>query len=239
MFAQFRTQYPQGSIKTKMLPKVDGLHVFRATILHGEITLGTATAADTDIEVAEDRAIKRALMIAGITFDGNYGMKATLIGQSTNINALPSSSINSEFVSFAGNQQAVNTLATNHANSSPQPNYPSEFQSYQNNHQDTTYPDNDSYPSSYQPNYPNSEPTYEEPKPTKTAAIPEFTAEPVDLSDAISKIDVEMERLSWTKNQGRDYLLQTFNKRSRQQLTAAEMMQFLSHLKSLPTLPQH
>jgi hypothetical protein len=251
MFAQFRSQYPQGSIKTKMLPKVDGLHVFRVTILHGEITLGTATAADTDIEVAEDRAIKRALMIAGVTFDGNYGMKATLLGQATNINSLPSAAHNSDRPSFTNNQQVAiagthtqpsyetsdfqfNAQASSQSSyqANPQPSYPPSYQ-------DTAYLEQDNYPS----NYPESEPNYEEPqtpaKPVAVAPMPEFSSEPVDLSDAISKIDVEMERLSWTKNQGRDYLQLTFNKRSRQQLTAAEMMQFLSHLKSLPTTPQH
>ncbi|MFN5766028.1 MAG: hypothetical protein ACK470_16900, partial [Pseudanabaena sp.] len=72
------------------------------------------------------------------------------------------------------------------------------------------------------------------PTPSKTSA-PQISPEPVDLSDAISKIDVEMERLSWTKTQGRDYLLRSFDKKSRQQLTNDELLQFLSHLKSLPT----
>jgi hypothetical protein len=73
-----------------------------------------------------------------------------------------------------------------------------------------------------------------DPKPS----APQISAEPVDLSDAISKIDVEMQRLSWTKTQGRDYLVRTFDKKSRQQLTNDELLQFLSHLKSLPTPPR-
>jgi hypothetical protein len=76
-------------------------------------------------------------------------------------------------------------------------------------------------------------------RPTEISAskssAPQISPEPVDLSDAISKIDVEMERLSWTKTQGRDYLVRTFDKKSRQQLTNDELLQFLSHLKSLPT----
>ncbi|MFN9856958.1 MAG: hypothetical protein ACK556_02350, partial [Pseudanabaena sp.] len=64
---------------------------------------------------------------------------------------------------------------------------------------------------------------------------PIIAPEPIDLSDAISKIDVEMDRLNWTKPQGRDYLVRTFDKKSRQQLTNDELLQFLSYLKSLPT----
>ena len=44
-----------------------------------------------------------------------------------------------------------------------------------------------------------------------------------------------MERLSWTKTQGRDYLVRTFDKKARSQLSNDELLQFLSHLKSLPT----
>jgi hypothetical protein len=44
-----------------------------------------------------------------------------------------------------------------------------------------------------------------------------------------------MERLGWDRNMGRDYLQKTFKKRSRQQLADSELLQFLTHLKSLPT----
>ncbi len=46
---------------------------------------------------------------------------------------------------------------------------------------------------------------------------------------------VEMQRLRWTLEQGRNYLQQTYGKRSRQQLTSSELSQFLNYLKSLPT----
>ncbi|MDX1976646.1 MAG: hypothetical protein SFT94_03150 [Pseudanabaenaceae cyanobacterium bins.68] len=82
MYSQFRAQYPQGTIKTELLPhKVDGLHVFRAAIAAGEIILSTATAADSDLEVAEDRAVQRALVLAGIST--NSEMRATLMPPET------------------------------------------------------------------------------------------------------------------------------------------------------------
>ncbi|MFN9859960.1 MAG: hypothetical protein ACK556_18030, partial [Pseudanabaena sp.] len=72
MFAQFRSQYPQGRIQTEMLPKIDGLHAFRAIVSQGDAIMGTATAVDGDLELAEDRAVKRALTIAGIAFDNGF-----------------------------------------------------------------------------------------------------------------------------------------------------------------------
>jgi hypothetical protein len=44
----------------------------------------------------------------------------------------------------------------------------------------------------------------------------------------------EMQRLGWSLESGQKYLQDTYGKRSRQQLTHAELMQFLAYLRSLP-----
>jgi hypothetical protein len=59
----------------------------------------------------------------------------------------------------------------------------------------------------------------------------------IELSDA-DLILVEMQRLGWSLEQGKEYLQQTYDKRSRQQLTDAEKSEFLTYLKSLPTPAQ-
>ena len=61
------------------------------------------------------------------------------------------------------------------------------------------------------------------------------TASPVDLSDIIARTNVELKRLGWTNQQGRDYLVQTYGKRSRQLLTDGELLDFLHHLESEPS----
>lgn len=58
---------------------------------------------------------------------------------------------------------------------------------------------------------------------------------PIDLSDIIAQTDVEMARLGWSSQQGREHLEQTYGKRSRQQLTDEELLAFLLHLESQPT----
>ncbi|MEA5596385.1 hypothetical protein [Rivularia sp. UHCC 0363] len=58
--------------------------------------------------------------------------------------------------------------------------------------------------------------------------------EPVDLSDVIAKTDVELERLGWTPQQGREYLIDTYGKRGRTLLTEEELLDFLNHLESQP-----
>ena len=55
----------------------------------------------------------------------------------------------------------------------------------------------------------------------------------IELSES-DLILVEMKRLGWSIAQGREYLQRTYDKQSRKQLTATEITQFLSYLKSLP-----
>jgi len=59
--------------------------------------------------------------------------------------------------------------------------------------------------------------------------------QPIDLSEVIAKTDVEMERLGWTPQQGREYLINTYGKRGRTLLTEDEILDFLQHLESIPT----
>lgn len=236
MFAQFRSQYPQGRIQTEMLPKIDGLHAFRAIVSEGDAIMGTATAVDSDLEIAEDRAVKRALAIAGLAFDngfdnnyGNYGGRSpmlTQVSRESAINSLPSANLNAlgamgsgQIAEHNDSRPLTHTMQTIQAESAI--DYANE---YGGNEFLTEADEALSSPAR----------STEIPTPSKSSA-PQISPEPVDLSDAISKIDVEMERLSWTKTQGRDYLVRTFDKKSRQQLTNDELLQFLSHLKSLPT----
>lgn len=229
MFAQFRSQYPQGRIQTEMLPKIDGLHAFRAIVSEGDAIMGTATAVDSDLEIAEDRAVKRALAIAGLAFDnsfdhnyGNYGGRSpilTQVSRESSLNSLPSANFNAlEAVGSGQLAEHNDSLPLTHTTQTIQAESAID---YANEYRGTDH-------------LPETQVAFELPTPSKSL-VPQISPEPVDLSDAISKIDVEMERLSWTKTQGRDYLVRTFDKKSRQQLTNEELLQFLSHLKSLAT----
>ncbi|MEA5536330.1 dual OB domain-containing protein [Crocosphaera sp. XPORK-15E] len=53
----------------------------------------------------------------------------------------------------------------------------------------------------------------------------------IELSDT-DLILVEMNRISWTIEQGRNHLKQNYNKQSRQQLNSQEIQEFLNFLKS-------
>lgn len=73
-----------------------------------------------------------------------------------------------------------------------------------------------------------------EEKPTPPA-IPEMN-EPDDLSTLIAHTDVEMDRIGWTKQEGREYLKRTYKKSTRQRLDVDELMDFLNYLRALPSV---
>ena len=72
-------------------------------------------------------------------------------------------------------------------------------------------------------------------EPVKENTVTSLTPTPQDFSEIIAKSTVEIKRLGWTNDQGRDYLLQTYGKRSRQLLTDEELLEFLEYLENQPT----
>jgi hypothetical protein len=60
-------------------------------------------------------------------------------------------------------------------------------------------------------------------------------SQPLSFEEIIEQTNVELKRLSWGSNEGKEYLLKTYGKRSRQLLTDEELVDFLSQLKKMPT----
>ncbi|KYC40134.1 hypothetical protein WA1_29775 [Scytonema hofmannii PCC 7110] len=84
--------------------------------------------------------------------------------------------------------------------------------------------------------FPSRSPNLQEDTTTQaTTSKRKKKAEPVDHSDDIAKIGSEMQRLGWNTDQGRDYLVKTYSKRSRHLLTPEELKDFLKYLESQPT----
>lgn len=73
---------------------------------------------------------------------------------------------------------------------------------------------------------------------TPTKAPAKATKAPMDLSDTIAQIGAEIDRIGWTKKQGSSYLQDTYNKKTRVELTDEELFEFLDYLKSLPAKVQ-
>lgn len=71
---------------------------------------------------------------------------------------------------------------------------------------------------------------------TPSAFTPRMPFSPAKLATPkqINKVAAEMARVGWSEKDGRDYLLKTFNKLSRSELTALEISRFIDHLAALP-----
>ncbi len=70
---------------------------------------------------------------------------------------------------------------------------------------------------------------------SKTITSDDFDSEPFDAINIKAETDIELKRLGWTSQEGRDFLVQNYGKRSRTFLTDEELKDFLKYLRSQPT----
>ena len=62
----------------------------------------------------------------------------------------------------------------------------------------------------------------------------ETEAETMDFNEIKQKTDIEIKRLGWTKDDGREFLKSRYGKRSRLHLTDEQLLEFLRYLEKLP-----
>jgi hypothetical protein len=89
-------------------------------------------------------------------------------------------------------------------------------------------------PSNVTPFIPRSQSSSEDVATPTAVGKKKKKSEAVDLSDVIAKTDVELQRLGWTPEQGREYLIKTYGKRGRTLLSEEELYSFLQYLQSQP-----
>jgi hypothetical protein len=258
MYAQFRSQYPMGSLISELLNIHEGKYIVKAIIQVGGSTLATGLSAATSIEQAEDQARVRALVVLGI--DGRpYATQAQIVNSGPEESAaraqarLAAPAHPAEFLpltesAFQHASVDVDWSIADQAARSFQVPEQQQLSWFDRNlgEPEPLAPRLSGRPldpeeiSSESAEVP-SQPAFMPQRPSRDRAQAEHRdaaptiAAPVDLSDIIAHTDVELKRLGWTNAQGRRYLEQTYGKRSRQHLSDAELMEFLDHLKTEPT----
>jgi hypothetical protein len=75
-----------------------------------------------------------------------------------------------------------------------------------------------------------SAPPVESPPP----ATPSDDAAPLSVTDIIPLINMELKRLNWSREQGRDYMVSLYNKRASSLLSDEELFGLLQHLRDEP-----
>lgn len=206
MWQQFRLRYPTGSLTAELITIHDGLFVVRAIVQVDEKTMATGLAAAMTIEEAEDRARTRALLMLGLSSDAPTSRSSpTLVSRPS----LGNTSV----------EARSRSVSTGELRSTPLPSM------------ELPTP-----PSMPQDQLESGGLAQEEEElmatPDRFGSLADMTT-PTDDSDLMIKTTVEIRRLGWSNEQGRQHLENTYGKRSRQHLTREELLDFLQYLETL------
>ena len=239
MLHQFRRLYPQGSLISELIDIERGLYIVKVSVQNEATILGTGLAAAETIEKAEDKARERALMtinLEKISTSVSQAMKTPLPSRETdNKNTTSSPQVNNNYSSPSFSPSVSETVI-----SSPSVATEPEIVLQKTEFVPEPIPEENSpEPTPMLESQTNifDQPITSPPVETISQEI-ENTAEntvELDFNEIRHKIDLEMKRLSWTKEQGRDYLLSTYGKRSRLHLTDEELLEFWHYLENLPS----
>lgn len=208
----FLARYPTGNLLSELVEIYQGKFVVQVAVQIDGTTRVTSMAAAETVEIAEDQARERALGV--------------LMPQSASALTQPwqHSPVDTESQQPAESKPAIPelvddriALATNTVTNELEPK-DSDVSDF------STQSDQD---------WSNVTPM-RSPSPmlVETADDPIGSA-PIDLSDALLKIDVLLKRLGWSSDHESEYLERTYKKRSRQFLTETEIVEFENYLELL------
>jgi hypothetical protein len=227
MLAQFQNLYPNGSIISELIEIFQGKYIVRVSIQLEGITRATAIAGAETVEAAEDQARNRALTVLGIK--NTPGEVTKSVSPLVTPPQIKPTFQESKPVPPVNNTQ-IYTPPLPEEEIDPKFPEPEIF-----SHQDPEYPPlSEVPPSNVTPFTPRSYTPYEDTGVQSVVGKKKRHNEPVNLSDVIAQTDVEIERLGWTPEQGKDYLVKTYSKRGRSLLSEEELRNFLTYLKSQP-----
>lgn len=254
MLNEFRTRYPNGGLISELLQIDHGKYIVRVSVQIEGVTVATGLAAADTIEGAEDQARIRAISLLNlnpsvISPTQNSHQSETVNASLTLNSVTPNTRQNSQQPEQPETIIAPKTTVTQpktEKNSKPSLSVAPPIEEIPEPESDLNLELSDTY---FYSSEPEEDPEIEEemslplnPQPIPTAKpepklepAPIVASEPMDYSDIIARTNVEMKRLGWTSEQGRDYLIGTYGKRSRQLLDDEQLIEFLQYLEGLPT----
>ncbi len=213
MLDRFRVRYPTACLTAELITIHDGLFVVKASIHQDGTLLATGMSAALTVEQAEDRARLRAIEVLGLADEALPSLSPSVPDRETPTvvsSVSPPPSVSPPISPVRPELEPVSAL-------SDRPESPESLA-----------------------NSTESDPVKPLPRPSTPPASapissPPLSSSPTDDSDLMMKTTLEINRLEWTAQQGRSYLENTYQKRSRQQLTREELLDFLQYLESQPT----
>jgi len=264
LLVQLRTTWPMAAVVAEFVTVQEGQFIVRALVQVGGVPLASGLATAATVEAAEDRAKERAIQALGLSaapsptaasspavevpFSGGMTSMGAIaptpapVSPSLNLPPLPTPApvptpipTTSPLPTEADEDLAGPVVADlySHAVHYTPPEEEEEALDPQKVLEQMVPAStllNKSRPETDAPPPEMKKPRRKEPK-----AEPPKIPDSVDLSDVIAQTDVELQRLGWSRIQGRDYLLQTYNKKTRSELSELELYEFLSYLKGQPS----
>ena len=243
MLQQFHRFYPQGSLVSELIEIDRGLYIVKVSAKQQDLVLGTGLAAANTVEAAEDQARERALRVVNCD---NHNSATSLLSPQKELNSAPPTAEQSTFVPSSSVETTLDQVSVSGSPLVSTSAVTLESEPLVSSVSNTTvkpeiqtniFDQPISSPESVQPSETSTD-VFEHPAiaSNEVAVMPETKTSTVefDFNEIKHRIDLEMKRLNWTKEQGRDYLLGTYGKRSRLHLTDDELLEFLSHIESLP-----
>ncbi|MGB5974200.1 MAG: hypothetical protein WBG38_12830 [Nodosilinea sp.] len=244
LLSQFRERYPQGSVTSELLTTHDGLYVVRVCVSVDGVTLASSLGANSAIEAAEDTATSRALerlsfpaaASASVADSGdlqpatNPAVAPPLVLFDPDNGALPPAE---ESVTIATRAEPI-ALPVLAQSAAPETSTAASSATL------TTLPlppvdaVDEGASSGISMNTPVNSLAVAAPNEPASEFIDLGTGSTgsIDLSDIIAQTDVELQRLGWDVNKGREFLEKTYGKRSRHDLTDDELLEFLLYLET-------
>ncbi|HIK26642.1 MAG: hypothetical protein N3E45_09430 [Oscillatoriaceae bacterium SKW80] len=243
MFSQFRNRYPTGSLTAELVTIYEGKYIVRALVeIEGTVKASALAAAET-VEKAEDLARSRVLALLELSSAPEEASPPR-----TNFQQVGSSAAKTFVSSYPSTLSAETPSTCGQISTTPTNSPTYSTPSYLTSHEDwLSSGENSSIWENYsQPNTDWETPPFTQESPTsdhlKTHLLPDYSAPlpfeeeppvangPLDLSDALIKIDDLLKRLNWNDEKEREYLKRTFNKPGRSFLDPPEVEQFLEYL---------
>jgi hypothetical protein len=263
MLAQFQSLYPNGSLISELVQIFQGKYIVRASVQIEGVIRATGMAAAETVEAAEDQARNRALMVLGMTTSSSEStvfpksMPQVQPNQNSSLNTTVSVANSVEQTEAKPEQQTPQSVYS--PTTQPEPTAKSDgynqdlepsFAMTSNREPEFDIPmqnwamfeggepEENPLPTPAASNVrqfaPRSYSSQEDVGSQKDKRSNKSKSQPIDLSDVIAKTDVEIERLGWTKEQGKEHLKKTYGKLGRSLLTEDQLLDFLRYLESQP-----
>jgi hypothetical protein len=254
MFQKLRQRYPQSALISELVQIDHGKYIVKVTVEIEGKTVVTGLAAAETVEIAEDRARERALLLLEEESTPNLQLGEKV---STNNLIVPEDQPKS-VVNTKKSAKAAKVTEINRPEAKIEPELPTltaipEAKIEPELPTLTAIPEakiEPELPAITKTPLPEPEPLLLEVETENYSLLSELPKEPsfseeeeasaatpiiaeeIDYSVLKTKIDVEMKRLAWTTEKGREYLISTYGKKSRLLLTNEELLEFYQYLSS-------